>query len=95
MNEADLINRAPQLIKVGSGNYIDHLVSQALQGVKLTHLPVPPNPIPVRINYQYFGMNQSGPAWETITRARNIAAYVPADLPNPQLELIIVLPQTV
>ena len=26
-------------------------------------------------------------------RARNLAAYVPSDLPNPQLELIILLPQ--
>ena len=26
-------------------------------------------------------------------RARNLAAYVPGELPNPQLELIILLPQ--
>jgi hypothetical protein len=28
-----------------------------------------------------------------VRRARNFAAYVPGDLPNPQLELLIVLPQ--
>jgi type VI secretion system protein ImpJ len=32
-------------------------------------------------------------AWEVIGRARNLAAYVPGDIQNPQLELIILLPQ--
>jgi type VI secretion system protein ImpJ len=32
-------------------------------------------------------------AWEAIQRARNLAAYVPGELPNPELELIILLPQ--
>jgi type VI secretion system protein ImpJ len=93
MNEADLINKAPQLMKVCSANYIDHLVKQALPGVKLTHIAAPPNPIPVKVSCQYFSLNQSGPAWDAITRARNIAVYAPGDLPNPQLELIVVLPQ--
>ena len=32
-------------------------------------------------------------AWEAVGRARNLAAYVPGDFPNPQLELVILLPQ--
>lgn len=94
MGEAELINKAPQLIKIGSGNYIEHLVKQALPGVKLTHVAAPPNPIPVRMNYQYFSFNQSGTAWDTIVKARNVAAYVPGDFQNPQLEVIVVLPQS-
>ena len=35
----------------------------------------------------------SGAAWETVTRARNFAAHVPADIANPQMELVILLPQ--
>ena len=38
-------------------------------------------------------VGMSGGAWEAITRARNLAAYVPGDLPNPNLELIILLPE--
>jgi hypothetical protein len=34
-------------------------------------------------------VNQAGPAWEGVWRERNLAAYVPAEFPNPQLELII------
>ena len=56
-------------------------------------LGIAPGAIPIKLNYQYFALNQSGVAWEAVQRARNIAAYVPADIPNPQLELIILLPQ--
>jgi type VI secretion system protein ImpJ len=62
--------------------------------VPLTYVPQPPGAIPVKLNFQYFALTQTGPAWESIQRARNFAAYVPGDLPNPQAELIIVLPQS-
>jgi len=93
MNEAELITRVPQLIKVCSATHIEHLVKHALPGIQLLHAPNPPSSIPVKLNYQYFALNQSGVAWEAVGRARNLAAYVPGDFPNPQLELIILLPQ--
>jgi len=95
MGEADLINRAPQLIKVCSANHIEHLVQHALPGLQLTHLATPPGAIPMKLNFQYFSLNQAGLAWEAIGRARNLAAYVPEDIHNAQLELIILLPQPV
>ena len=93
MTEGDLIARTPYLIKVCSANHIEHLVKQALPGVALTHVPRPPSAIPVKLNCQYFSLNQSGPAWEAIVRSRNLAAYVPGDFPLPQLEVIVLLPQ--
>ena len=39
MNQADLINKTPHLLKVCSANHIEHLVRQALPGVPLTHAP--------------------------------------------------------
>jgi type VI secretion system protein ImpJ len=92
MNEAELINKTPQLIKVCSATHIEHLVRQALPGMQLTHVARPPSSIPVKLNYQYFSLNQAGGAWEAVLRARNLAAYVPGDFPNPQLELVILLP---
>jgi len=91
--EETIIKRVPQLVKVCSATHIDHLVKQALPGVQLTHLPNPPSAIPVKLKYQYFSLNQSGPAWEAVGRARNFAAYVPGDFPNPNLELLILLPR--
>ncbi len=91
--EAELIKKVPLLVKVCSATHIDTLIRQAMPGMQLTHSPVPPSAIPVKMNYQYFSLDQSGYAWEAVGRARNFAAYVPADLANPQLELIILLPQ--
>ena len=47
----------------------------------------------MKLNYQYFSLSQTGVAWEAVTRARNLAAYAPGDFPNPQIELIILLPE--
>jgi type VI secretion system protein ImpJ len=93
MNEAELIGKTPYLVKVCSANHIETLVRQALPGVELRHVPKPPSSIPVKLNSQYFSLNQAGVAWEAITRARNLAAFCPGDFPNPQLELIILLPE--
>jgi type VI secretion system protein ImpJ len=81
------------LIMICSAAHIEHLVKLALPGVPLTHVLLPPSAIPVKLNYQYFSINQSGVAWEAVIRARNLAAYVPGDFPSPQLELIVLLPE--
>jgi type VI secretion system protein ImpJ len=92
-SQAEVVGKTPQLVKVCSASHIEHLVRQALPGVPLTYVPAPPSAIPIKLNYQYFSLSQSGVAWEAIQRARNLAAYVPGELPNPELELIILLPQ--
>ncbi|MCS7026481.1 MAG: type VI secretion system baseplate subunit TssK [Bryobacteraceae bacterium] len=93
MDQGELIAKAPQLIKVCSANHIEHLVRQALPGVVMTHTPRPPAAIPMKLNHEYFSLNLSGVYWEAVLRARNLAAYVPGDFPNPQLELIVLLPE--
>lgn len=93
VSQSEIIEKTPSLVKVCSNTHIDHLLTYALPGVELTHVPVPPNSIPVKLRYNYFTLSQTGPAWEAVKRSRNFAAYVPGELPNPQLELLIVLPQ--
>jgi len=93
LSEADLLKRVPQLVKTCSASHIETLIRQALPGMQMVHVPSPPGAIPIKLNYQYFSLNQAGVAWEAVQRARNLAAYVPGDIPNPQLELIILLPQ--
>lgn len=89
---ADLLRMVPQLIKVTSGDRITQLIRHAMSGVDLTHTASPPSAIPLKLNYQYFQLAKAGPEWDAITRARNLAAYVPADIADPQLELVILLP---
>jgi type VI secretion system protein ImpJ len=91
---ADVPGRAPHLVKVAAAGQLDTLIRQALHGVPLTHVPHPPSAVSVKLNHHYFLLQKSGPEWENIARARNIAAYVPAEFVAPQLELLIVLPKT-
>jgi len=87
----EIISKAPQLLKVGSAAQVEHLINQALPGVQLQHVQ-PPSTIPVKLKYQYFSVNQGGGAWDYVRRARNFAVFVPGEIPNPELELLIVLP---
>ncbi|MGH9405603.1 MAG: type VI secretion system baseplate subunit TssK [Terriglobia bacterium] len=93
MKEPDLIRKAATLLKVGASTQIDGLVRQALQGIRLTHAPNPPGAFPIKLDYQYFSLNQSGEPWDAVVRARNLAVYAPADFASPQFELVILLPQ--
>jgi type VI secretion system protein ImpJ len=92
-SEEAIIRRVPRLVKICSASQIEQLINMALPGVELTHVSSPPSAIPIKLRYQYFSLNQAGTAWDAVTRARNFAAHVPAELPNPQMELIILLPQ--
>jgi type VI secretion system protein ImpJ len=76
------------LAKACSATHIEQLIRSALPGIKLTHVPVPPRAIPVKLKYQYFSVEKSGPSWEAVVRARNFAVHVPGEIPNPDMELI-------
>ena len=89
----EVVRRIPQLVKISSHDSIDRLIRQALPGVGLTHVPNPPSAIPVKRSHQYFLVNQSGPDWEAVLRARNLSAYVTAELPDPRMELVLILPE--
>ncbi len=88
----DMARKVPQLVKISSGDQIERLIRQALPGLALRHVPVPPGALPVKLDYQYFALERSGPEWDAIRLARNVAVYVPSDFPDPQLELVVLLP---
>jgi len=89
----DVAGRVPHLVKVSAAGQLDTLIRQALPGVALTYVSNPPSAVAVKVNHHYFLLQKSGPEWDTIARARNVAAYVPAEFPSPQLELVVVLPR--
>lgn len=95
IGQAELISRTPHLVKLCSADLIDHLVQRALPGVPLTHVPSPPSAIPVKLNYQYFSLR---PLWAAPGRPSSgpwemSPPDVPGEFLEPQLELIILLPQ--
>jgi type VI secretion system protein ImpJ len=92
MPAADLITRTPALVKICSATHLETLIRQALPGLAMSHVTSPPREIPVKLNYQYFSLDRTGAAWETIVRTRNFGAYVPGEIRNPVIELIVLLP---
>lgn len=92
LEPVETIKRAPQLVKISSSDRIDSLIKQALPGLQLTGVEKPPSTLPVRLDYTYFALGRSGSEWDAIALSRNLAVYVPSELPNVQLELIVILP---
>jgi len=93
LRSPDLIARLPQLAKACSSNYIEHLVRQALPGLRLLHvsgasqghsgqaqLPV----LQHRVLGSRLGLRHS--------RAATLPSTCPATSPNPAMELLILLP---
>jgi type VI secretion system protein ImpJ len=91
IGELDIISRTPRLVKVCSAKFLPELVKTALPGLALTHLPVPPSAIAPKVDYQYFGLNRAGNCWEHIVETRRVGVYAPAELPDAELELLVVL----
>lgn len=91
IGEAEMIARVPRLVKICSQDLLPELVKTALPGLSLTHLPVPPSAIAPRVEYQYFGVSRAGSCWEHIVQTRKVGIYIPGDIPNPELELAIIL----
>jgi type VI secretion system protein ImpJ len=91
VRQAELVSRVVHSCKVGSADVVDTLIRQALPGLELVHVPQPPAAVPVKLDFLYFAVGRAGPAWDAVTRARNLAVYVPAELPQARLELVVVL----
>jgi type VI secretion system protein ImpJ len=91
-NQADIPKKTPQHVKLSSRDGTERLVRQALPGLGMTYVARPPSAIPVKLSHHYFLLDKSGPEWEMIVQAKNLAAFVPAEMPNLQLELVILLP---
>ncbi|MBP1595389.1 MAG: hypothetical protein H6Q05_766 [Acidobacteria bacterium] len=88
--EAQLLERVPRKSKIASLDTINYLLGQALPGVLLRPVPVPPGPIPVRVGFKYFRLEKLGTYWDTIAASRNICIYFPAEFPELRLELFAV-----
>jgi type VI secretion system protein ImpJ len=87
----ELISKVPQLAKLSSPNEITRLVRNSLPGVTLRHLPSPPSAVPIKLDNQYFSLVQAGPLWDAIAQARAVSVFVPGEIADPKMELLVVL----
>jgi type VI secretion system protein ImpJ len=91
LGEAELIRQTPLLAKLCSSQFVPKLVQKALPGMALTHMANPPAAASPKVEYQYFAVNKAGPCWEHLVQTKRIGVYVPGEIPNPDLELLVVL----
>jgi type VI secretion system protein ImpJ len=86
----DLIKQVPRLIKVSPPAELQRLVRNALPGITLRHLAVPPDGVAAKLDRQYFALNQTGFLWEGLTREQQVRVFVPEEIANPDFELLVV-----
>lgn len=91
LGDADVITRTLQLVKVCSAQFVPQLVKRALPGMVLAHVPVPPSAIARRVESQYFSIGRAGPCWDHIVQTRRVGVYIPGEIPNPEIELLVIL----
>jgi type VI secretion system protein ImpJ len=90
MGVDDLIRQVPRLIKVSPPAELPRLIRNALPGITLRHLPVPPDGIPMKLDRQYFALDQTGLLWDGLARDREVRVFVPEEIANPDFELLVV-----
>lgn len=75
-------------IRIAAPNEVESIVSGALGGLGVLHVPNPPPTMPVEAGYKYFQLDNQGSLWPPICRARAIGVYVPPVLKDVKLELM-------
>ena len=76
--------------KLSARERLPLLISQALPGIPLHHLPVPPQELPRRARSIYFAIDMHSDQWEQVQKWNNLALFwdqAPADL---AVEIMIV-----
>jgi type VI secretion system protein ImpJ len=90
MGVSDIIQKVPQYLKMATPDDLDRVVRNAISGVGLRHTQVVPKEIPMKLDNQYFQVNQTGPLWERIVLLRRIAVYAPGEVVDPKMEVVVV-----
>jgi len=92
ISDAELIEKAPGLMKVASRDEIQRLFSQSVSGIGLSFVQEPPRALPMKLAFRYFRLDLSDPRWQAVLRSRSIAVWVASRIPDPELELTLILP---
>lgn len=86
----NLLQSIEVVAKLSSRESLPILIARALPGIKLEHLPTPPQELPRRAHSIYFQVDHHGDKWDQVANNRNLALYwddAPDDL---TVELMVV-----
>jgi type VI secretion system protein ImpJ len=66
------------------------LIARALPGIKLSHLPTPPQELPRRAHSIYFQIDHHSEQWAQVQKDNNVALYWDAAPEDLKVELMVV-----
>ena len=78
------------IAKLSTRETLPLLIARALPGIKLKHLPVPPQELPRRAKSIYFQIDHHSDQWAYIQKNNNIALYWDAAPKDLKVEMMIV-----
>jgi type VI secretion system protein ImpJ len=87
----DVIANVPTRVKMCAGRYVARLVKTAFPGLGLEHVPSPPAEIAPRLATTYFRVGRTEPCWGAIVSTSEVGIYIPASIPDAELDLVVVL----
>lgn len=82
--------QTPAKAKIASAGKVPLLVAQALKGLGLTYLSVPPGEIPAQPGCSYFEVQRIGDEWNGIVDSRSIGVFLPPDFTDLKMEFMAV-----
>jgi type VI secretion system protein ImpJ len=86
----EVVEALESIAKLGTRETLPILIARALPGIKLKHLPLPPQELPRRSRAVYFQVDHYGDAWAAVQKAHNLALYWDAAPEDLRVELMIV-----
>jgi type VI secretion system protein ImpJ len=85
-----VMKELPIKAKVASGGRLPALIAQAMRGLSITYLSVPPGEIPAQPGCSYFELSREGDHWDGITETRTIGVFLPPEFTDLKLECMAV-----
>ncbi len=85
-----IITSFQTIAKLNSRESLPLLIARALPGVKLEHLPTPPQELPRRAHSTYFRIDHHGDQWDQVQKGNNIALYWDSAPEDLKIELMVV-----
>jgi type VI secretion system protein ImpJ len=76
-------------VKIGAMDDMDLIINAAMPGVRFRHVAQTPASIPSKAGHQYFGLENQGGFWDRIKQSQTIALYVPQELQNTTIEILV------
>ena len=76
--------------KLSSRESLPILIARALPGIKLNHLPSPPQELPKRANTIYLQIDQNSDQWTNVQKTKNIAMFWDTTPDDLKIELMVV-----